>query len=291
MGVTTQRSEFRQRVGRALGRNFYDISTTANGSTANQIVDPKRTERPAHWDGAAIKVGTEAEVFVRGGGGSINTGSGIIYLDRALTGSPANGTSYEIVKGWTMQDLADAIDWAHKNTWPHFYLPILDTTTVTEAANTISYTGAAAWQAITRVSREEIKGGVPAWYTEIIEDTDYRIVLDSTGSLVIELLYTPEAGRKVKVEGKQWMSIGSTDASTSIVPWEVIVPGALHYLYEKGISPDQMNAAMRAAFDKEAEKQLNLFKTRCVEFRMRSPRRRATFPFISESNIGNSVLH
>lgn len=291
MGVTTQRSEFRARVGRALGRHWYDSSTTATGSTVNKIVDPKRTERPAHWDGASIKVGTEAEVFVRGGGGSINAGSGMIYLDRDLTGAPTNGTAYEIIKGWTLQDLIDAIDWAHRNTWPHFYLPYRDVAAITEVANTIEYPLPVDVQAVTRIWREDVKGQTPSWYTEKFEDVEYRLTVNAAGTLVVELLFTPEAGRKIKVEGRQWMSIGAADTATSIVPWEVIVPGSLHYLYDKGISPDQMNSALRATFDAEAEKQLSIFKTRCVEFKMRTPRRRGSFPIIGETNLGNTVLN
>ena len=291
MGVTTQRSEFRQRVGRALGRKYYDASTVSTGATVNEIPDPKRTERPAHWDGASIKVGTEAEVYVRGGGGSINTGTGLLCLDRDLAGVPTNGTAYEILKGWTFQDLADSLDWAHKNTWPHFFLPIYDTSTIAEIANTLSYPGPVAWQTITKVSREQVKGATPAWYEEKFEGSEYRIEIDASGNLVLQLLYTPDAGRKIKVEGRQFMTLGAADTSSSVVPWEVIVPGALHYLYDKGISADEMNTALRATFAQESDKQLAIYEQRKVQFKMRQPTRRASFPIISETNTGMTVLN
>ncbi len=291
----TTRKTYRQKVGSNLGRNYWDLSTVVGTATVNQIPDTKRTEYPAFWDGASIKVVGSNEVYLRGGGGSIRTGTGILYTDRALSGGiPANGTEYEILKGWTFADMDDALDWAFDQTYPEFFTPVNDSSTVAEVANVLSVTLTATWKHIAEVRRERTKDAVPAFYDPLIEGRDYRIGHASTGALTFEWLYTPVAGTNLQFVGRGSPTLASTDAGTGTpdIPWQVIVPGALHYLYEKGINADEAAGAINKKFSDEADRQLALFEKRKMEFRMRPQMpRRAMFPVISERSDGTTVAH
>ena len=142
-----------------------------------------------------------------------------------------------------------------------------------------------------KVSRERVKGAIPDWYDPKYEGTEYRIEINSSGVLVLVIPWTPDPGRKIKIEGRALMTISAADASTSIAPWQVITPGALAYLFDKGINADAMNAALRKSFDEEAQRQQVLFEQAKVQFKMKTLTRRASFPIISETNIGNTVEH
>lgn len=291
----TTRKQYRHKVGRALGRNYWDVSTVGASATANEIPDAKRTEYPAFWDGASLKVVGSDEVYLRGGGGSIRTGTGKLYTDRALSGgAPAQGVEYEVLKGWTFADVDEALEWSFDQSYPEFFTPISDTSTAVEVANTISTTLPATWKHIAQVRREAVKGATPAFYEPLYEGRDFRIGYAATGALTLELLFTPEAGRKIWVLGRAAPTLASGDAGTGTpdIPWQVIVPGALHYLFDKGINADDVGGALTKRFESEAAIQLSLFEKRKTEFRMKPMQvRRASFPVISETNIGLTVLN
>lgn len=290
--ANTTRKTYRSHIGRALGRNYWDLSTVAANCTTDKLFDTKRTEYPAFWDGASLKIGTE-EVYVRGGGGSINTGTGIIYLDRALSGAPAAATEYEILKGWTFADVDEGIDFAFGECYPEFFLPVIDTTVAVEVANQIVYPLTSTWKKIISVEREQIAGQTPAWYQMLYEGRDYTLGVNGSGQITIEIVFTPEAGRKMRVRAQAAASVAAGDASqaTYDIPWQVITPGALAYLFDKGLSADEMGQGLRQKFDEEAARESALFEKRKVQYRPKQQVRRAAFPIISERNDGLSVQH
>lgn len=279
--MATARSDFRARIGRALGRRYYVTSTTTGTSTTKELVDSTRTEARNEFDGAAILISSQ-KTLVR----VTEPNTGRIFLDTALSGAPASGTSYEMVKGFNFEDFDDAIDYAHAEAYPHFYLPVDDTATL-ELASTTIYALAEAWRKIDRILRED-KGSSPVTYSPLTpgRNFDYELRAGAAG-LTLELFYTPEANRKLRIVGKGILTIAAADASSSIVPWQVIVPGALAYLYDKGINSDE--AQLSKAFADEAEKQYAHFERAKRKYAQFRETRRARSPRSNIVNDGSTV--
>lgn len=279
--MTTTRAQFRTHIGKALGRRYYVSSTTVGTSTATQVVDTKRNEARSEWDGAEILVGSD-RVTVRGSEPS----SGRIYLDRALSGgAPATGTAYELLKGWTFNDIDEATDWAHANCYPALYLPVNDTAT-TETTGTSIYALTESWRSITQVRREVDGSANPIEYEVLFEGNDY-FLRHGTAGLVYEANYTTKTGINLHFIGRGILTIDSSDASTSLAPWQVIVPGALHYLYDKGINADE--SVMTQRLDQEAQRQLQLFEEAKKTYRMMPQRLTARLPRVDITNDGSSA--
>ncbi len=288
--MATTRAQYRSHIGRALGRNYWDSSTVGAGCTVNKLFDPKRTEYAAFWDGASLLVSGE-EVYVRGGGGPNQRGTGVLFLDRDLAGAPVNGTAYEILKGWTFADVDESLDFSFGHTYPEFRQSTTDISVALEVANQLVYPLTSTWERVVAVEREALKGSTPAWYYDLYEGTDYRITVSDAGALQLEIMFTPEAGRKIRIRAESRPSIASGDAGVGTVdiPWQVITPGALHYLYDKGIEADETAGSLRQVFSEEAQRQLALFEQRKTEYRPHIQRRRGAFPVIGERNDGTSV--
>ncbi|MGH2384531.1 MAG: hypothetical protein ACRDGB_05705 [Candidatus Limnocylindria bacterium] len=279
--MATTRADFRARIGRALGRRYYAKSTTTGTSTVNQIVDSRRTEHAREWDGASILV-AGAETLVRGSEPS----DGRLFLDSDLGSAPISGTEYELLKGFTFQDMADGIDWAHAEAYPQLYAAVDDTaTTETAGVNVIALNE--SWRDILRILREDAQSS-PETYSLLQEGRhlDYELRQGPAG-LNLELFYAPETGRKLRVVARALLTIGAADASTSVAPWQVIVPGALAYLFEKGVNPDEGDLSRR--FEQEAEKQLGIFEREKVRYAMWREPRKARLPLIRVRNDGRST--
>lgn len=275
------RSVIRGLIGTKLPRGYYDTSATTGTSTTKELVDSKRVEDRDFWNGAYIKVGSN-EVRVRGG-----SGAGRLYLDRALAaGAPASGTSYEIVKGWTIDDLNDGIDWSLLKGYPWIYLPIDDDTTNEEAANVREITLPATWLDIKYV-RREVKNSSPQEFYGLVRGVDYELRVGSTGALVFEMLYKPDAGRDLHFVGEGIMTLAAADASTCAAADELLVQGGLWYLYEKGIQPDE--PALSASFPAKAQMAERRFTEARSTFAMVRESKEIRRPHVVVSNDGSSV--
>jgi hypothetical protein len=270
--MATTRAQFRTHIGKALGRRYYASSTTTGTSTVNELVDSKRTEHRSEWDGAAILISGQ-RTLVRGG----QPESGRLLLDTDLSSPPATGTAYELLKGWTFDDLDEAIDWAHAEAWPHLFLPVDDTATVEVASQNV-YALAEAWRSITRILRQD-KDSAPTTYSELRPGHDYELRAGAAG-FSLELFYTPEAGRKLRVVGRSLLTIGAADASSSTAPWQVITPGSLAWVYDKGA--DAAEDALRRTFEEEAGKKLAEFEAAKRRYTMpRETPRARTFRMVT----------
>jgi hypothetical protein len=108
-----------------------------------------------------------------------------------------------------------------------------------------------------------------------------------TTGLVFEANYTTKTGLVLHFVGKAVMTLGASDASTSSAPVQVIVPGALHYLYSKGSNADEL--ALGQKFDAKAKEQLGLFNQARRTFRMRQQTITARIPRVEITNDGSRV--
>lgn len=271
------RAVYRSHIGRALGRDYYVSSTTtAASANAKEIVDSARTEHDDHWNGATARISSQDRPVLGGSGVDTNR-SPIIYLDRALSGTPAISTNYELLKTWTFTDVDESIDDALANMYPYFYDPIDDITTIVEAANDIEYDLPATWKEVFAIERQ-IPNSNPVRYTRLARTVDYDI-REAAASNIIILRYLPLVGRALRVFAKAIPSLGTTDASTSIHPWQVVVPGALHFLYAKGGNPDAGSLTQR--WQQESARNLAIFEKRKQEFHMNRPATDLAYPIFS----------
>ena len=284
--MSNTRATLRQRVGEALGRRYYVASTTTGTSTVNEIVDAKRTENRLEWDGASIYfTGLTApnEAVVRGG---TDGAAGRLYLDTDLGVGPNSGAFYELVKGYTFNDLNQSLDFAHRDAYPSLYDALDDDTTVTETIGTIKYALNIAWQRVGAV-RRQIYGSNPVRFRELQRGVDYELRRAATG-IVFECLYDPDVtGLRLHFTGEKIPTLGSGDASTSDLPIEVVVPAALCWLYTKGANPDEASMAQR--FDQEAQQQAALSRQAKQDFRMPRQATAARIPRIGTVNDGSTV--
>lgn len=275
--MSTTRLQYRQHLGRALGKNYYVSSATTAISPSNrEIVDAARTEHDQFWNGSTIRVASE-DRMVAGGTGVNTNRTPTINLDRALSSTPGNAAPYEMVKSFSFLDMDEALDDALASMYPYFYDPVDDITTVIEIAGDIEYNLPATWMEITSVQRQ-VYGSSPTRYRPMAPGTEYVIGQDAAQNIII-LRYTPYAGRVIRVFAKAIPTLGSTDASTSIHPWQVVVPGAMHYLYSKGGNPDAGSLSTR--WEQEAQRALALFEKRKREFHMNRPATDLAIPVIS----------
>lgn len=280
--MATARSVFRTHIGRALGRRYFASSTTTGTSTTTQLVDSLRTDDADEWDGATVYVASATApktAIVRG------TSEGRIFLDTPLGSAPASNSPYLLLKGFTLDDYDEGIDFAHAESWPQLYLPVNDKTTFIETTGTIEYALTEAWRDITKVRRELVNSS-PLRYQDLVEGADYEIRMGTAG-LVYEAKYDPVTGANLHFIGKATLTISSADADTSLAPWQVITPGALAWLYEKGANPDE--AALATRFAQEAQKQMALFEAAKQRYAFPRSRRTAMVPMIEITNDGSSV--
>ena len=282
--MTIARTAYRQHIGRALGRSYWVESTaTSTAATADEVIDTARTEPPDTWDGATILVGT-SEATVRGS----DPKTGRLFLDSLLGGgATASATAYKLLKGFTITDLDEAIDWAFSECYPHVFDPINDNTTVEEVTNTLTYTLTEAWRDITEV-RREVRGANPTDYATLPRSW-YEIRQGTAGLQFEAIAYTPETGINLWFIGKAIPTLAAAAASTSLLPWQLVVPGALSWLYEKGTDPSE--SALSARFAQEAQKQLALFEAAKMRYATPRTRRKAWTPGIDAVNDGASIAH
>lgn len=280
--MTTARSAYRAAIGKRCGRGLYVASTTTGTSTTSQIVDSARTEFPKAFDGAQIYFASATApkvALIKGGS------EGRLFLDTALGSIPASGAAYEIFKGLTLDDYNDAIDFAHADAYPSQYLAINSFATE-ETTGTSIYALAEAWRSITQVRREIDGSSSPVQYEVLSEGNDYFIRMGTAG-LVYEANYTTKTGIALHFQGKGILTIDTTDASTSVAPLQLIVHGALHYLYSKGSNADEL--ALGQKFDKKAQEHLALFEQAKMTYRMRPQRITASLPRVDITNDGSSA--
>ena len=278
--MSSARSVVRGLIGDGLPRRYYDASTTTGTSTTRQLVDSVRVEERDFWNGASLKISSQ-EVRVSGG-----SGEGRLYLDGTLTGIPASGTSYEIVKGWTIADLDRGIDESLRWGYPWIYLPINDRTTFSETTGTTEITLTASWKEIKYV-RREIVGSSPQRWTILMEGRDYTIRVGATGALVFEMLYDPVTGTDLHFVGEGIMTLAAADASTCAADDQIIIEGALWWLYRKGVQPDE--ASLSASFDAKAQEHQQLFLAARSQFSMPREIKAVQIPSIVFENDGSSV--
>jgi hypothetical protein len=282
--VSTTRIALRALVGARLGRRYYVTAVTTGTSTVNRILDTKRTEPADEWDGSTIyfTAGTAPkEALVKGGAPE----NGYLFLDTDLGSVPSVGATYEILKGYSITDLNDAIDWALAESYPALYLPVNDFATA-EVTGTSLYSLAEAWRSITQVRRKISGSSSPVQYEVLSEGNDY-FLRHGTAGLVYEANYTTETGITLHFTGRGYPTLDAADASTTIVPSQLIVHGALAYLYDKGSSADEVSMGQK--FEQEAQKHLQLFERAKSTYRMRPQRITASFPRMSITNDGSSV--
>ena len=275
--MATSRATYRAYLGRALGRSYYVSSaTTAASANTNEIVDRSRTEHDDFWNGATSRISSQ-DVPVRGGAGVNTNRTPTIFLDRALTSIPAISTNYELLKTWSFTDTDAALDDALASMYPYFYDPVDDVATVVEVDGDIEYPLAATWKEITVIQRE-IAFSSPTRYGLLRAGYDYDIRQGPTADNII-LRYLPTTGIKLRIFAKAIPTLGATDASTSIHPWQVVVPGAMHYLYAKGGNPD--SGALSQRWEQEAQRALALFEKRKREFHINRPATDLAAPVIA----------
>lgn len=285
--MPTDRTTYRQQLGRSLGRRFYAKSTTTGTSTTSEIVDSARTEHANEWEGAEIYFSAvtapKTAIVTRGAG----EGDGRLFLATALGSIPASGAAYELVKGWTFDDLNDGIDDAFANSWPFYFDPLDDKTTVSETTGTDLYELQESWREFTSVRRQIKNTTAPVEYEELFEGKQFRLWMGANKKLVLQTLYATETGLKLWFVGRLLPTLGSTDASAHVIPHPVIVPGALAYLYDKGVNPDE--GALNDALVREAEKQRALFEQRKRRFQMFRRAVNAQRPRVTVRNDGSNV--
>lgn len=280
----TTRLEYRQAIGAQL-KEFYVTGTLDAGSTSTQMVDADRTEPRETWAGATMRLqtATPEERLVRGGSPT----QGFVWLDRALAaGAPATGVAYEILKGWTLTDFNDAINWACQRAYPMVFEPLDDKTTVVAVANTLEYTLTATWREINEVYEEE-QGSSPTRWRKMGLGLEYDLMPSGVGFIFRLTGVDPVAGLYFRFVGRKILSITALDAATSSLPLELVTAGALAYLFKKGINPDQ--TALSAGFDKKAKDALVLFEEAKRIFRTARRPRRAITPLLATISDGSEI--
>ncbi len=278
--TSSARSALRELVGDSLGRGYYAKSTAQPGSTASRIVDTKRVEFEASWEGAALLISGEEAVVTS------NDPDGSLYLAAALAGgAPANGTSYELLRGWTFKDLNRALGEALARCYPWLYEPLNDRTTVTEAADTYLYTLNVAWKKVTQI-RRKVPNSSPEQWQDWLEGREYVLRRAASGALELELRVTPIAGNPLWVIGEKAITLASGDSATCPADDQVIVDGALWWLFDKGPDPAE---AQQSRWTPKAERQWQMFQQSRITFAMERPPDRVKVPRLAVTNDGSSV--
>src|SRR3990167_238733 len=278
--MSSARSAIRALIGNGLARGYYVSSTLTALSTTRQLIDSKRVEEREFWNGASLKISSQ-EVRVSGG-----SGEGRLYLDGTLTGAPASATAYEMVKGWTIADMDRGIDEALRWGYPWIYLPVNDRATNSETTGTTEITLTATWKEIKYV-RREIVGSSPQRWIILVEGRDYTIRVGTSGALVFEMLYDPVTGTDLHFIGESIMTLAAADASTCAADDQVIIEGALWWLYKKGIQPDE--PSLSASFDQKASEHQTLFTAARAQSAMPRETRPVQTPHLVFRNDGRSV--
>lgn len=236
-----------------------------------------RTEHDEHWNGATIRVGT-ADRPVRGGAG-VNTGrTPTVFLDHDLPSTPAISTNYELLKAFTFTDVDEAIDNTLANMYPYFYDPVDDSTTVIEADSVLEYALPSTWREIYKVERE-ILNSSPTRYRHL-SPGEY-LLREGPTTMVVILQYFPFTGVNLRFGARALPVLGTSDSASSIHPYQVVTPGALAYLYEKGGNPDAGNLSQR--WVQEGQRQAAIFERRRREFHQNRETREGYYPLIRVS--------
>ncbi len=276
--MATTRAQIRAHIGAALPFGYYVSSrTTAASSTNNEIIDAKRTEHDDFWRGATIRINSQ-DVPVRGGTGA-NTGrTPAILLDQSLTGAAGISTSYELLKGPTFTDIDEAL----ADTWPYFFDAVDDTTTVALIADTVEYALPATWREVVRVEQQQYNT-TPTRYGSLVPGQSFDVLEDAANPTLL-LRFIPNGslvGLKLRIFARAIPSMGSGDASTTVHPYSVIVPGALAYLYRRGMGADE--GTLSSHWAKKAEEQRGLFEERKRRFALTRRTHDTRFPIVTVS--------
>jgi len=261
----TTRAQYRESIGRQLGRSYYAKSTlnAATASTTTTLLDPARTENPDYWNGSSVFIGGVERMVMGGTSKQDAISNAGIYLDRPLAGVPALATPYELLKGWQFADMHEGIDRAHTLSYP--YLFDTQTVLVNEAADTENVVASAAgnWRNIGEVNRMDIGA---TRYRPLREGYDYKWRV-SGGQWLLLPMYTTELGAVLQFIADVPMSFAPGDDTTqSIANIDLIVAGALWWLYDKGANPDE--AALQDKWSRESDKWASRFEALKHQFAM-----------------------
>ena len=261
--MTISRQDLRAAIGKELGRSLYLRSvTTGVATTTENLIDTKRSEDAAYWDGAALYTQGQ-ETVLRGGQGHDNSlVDPQLFFDRPIT-LVQSGQTYELLKGWDFGSMNGAIDDAVGALWPELYDPVDDDTTL-EVDGNLEYGLAPQWRDIIYVERQLV-GTNPARFERLVLGYHYTIRQDPLNQLYIAR-YLPKNGVILRFVGWAIPQIGSSDAAETVHPKEVIVAGALAYLYEKGPQADQ--TAIAPGWERKAALWRDLYEKRKAKFAM-----------------------
>lgn len=276
--MSSARSVLRPLVGGELGRRYYVSGATNGTSTSDQLTDSRRTEDRDFWNGATIKVAAD-EVLVRG-----SSPDGYLYLDTPLpAGAPANPTSYELVKGWTIADLNRGLDEACAWSFPWAFEPLNDSTTVTETDLTPVIALAASWRDVKHVRRQIGTATTPVLWQDLLEGRDFNLRQGAVG-LEYEARYTTSTGRKLWFVGEKTLTLAAGDSSTNRAEDRLLVAGGLWWVFKKGPDPAE---ASTSRWETKAEKQWALFREACRLYGMPRDSGKVSIPVVTVVNDGS----
>lgn len=262
------RAQYRESIGRQLGRSYYAKSTTnpTYACTTTNVLDALRTENTDYWDGAAIFIlGVERLVNGSTPNEDALTHAGL-FLNTALPSIPGVGVNYELLKGFSFADVHEAIDRAHTLSYPYVY--DTQTTLVAETANVENLIASAAgnWRNISEVNRLDVGSPAPGRYHGLRENYDYTWRVEQ-GQWRFIPHYTTEVGATLQFVADVPLSFfPSDDTTTSIANLDLIVAGALWWLYDKGANPDE--GALQDKWSRESDKWATRFEMLKHQFSM-----------------------
>lgn len=280
------RATYRQLIGGALGRFYYVKSTTTAVGGTTYLIDKKRTEEPDFWNGGSCLVNGEV-VPIRGGQGIDNTlADPQVMLDFAASGAIGNAVNYELVKGWTFDDLNASIDHSLAMCYPYIFTTF--DLTVAEITNTADYdlTGSSAWRHIAWVKRQWESLSPTQWW--VMQDGfHYDIERKTDGTMRLSTKYAAKTGVSFRIHGDQVLTLAAADASTSFVDDDLVVAGALAWLFQKGSNADE--AALSGPFKDKAAQHRQNFEMLKRQFAIPREQSKVKRPRVDITNEGTEV--
>lgn len=275
----TTRLQYRKAIGKQLGRSYYVNSTThpTVACTTTTIFDAARTENPKFWEGASLLVGGVERLV--NGGAPVNNASvtPALYLDRALAVAPGLSVAYELLKGFLFDDMHEGIARAHTLAYPYLY--DTQTTLVSETADVENLVASAAgnWRNIAEVNR---KGVGETRYVPQREGYHYKWRIEG-GTWRFLPQYTTQVGAELQfiADVPRTFDPGD-DVTDSIASIDLIVAGALWWMYDKGANPDE--ATVQDRWAKEADKWSTIFELRKRQYAM---------PYQGRSKVIRPAVH
>lgn len=259
------RAQYREAIGRRIGRSYYAKSTThaSVACTTTTIVDTVRTEEADYWNGASLLVAGNERLV----NGSMPTQDSIanatLYLNAALPTAPGLGVPYELLKGYTFADVHEGIARAHTLSYPYLY--DTETTLVNETADAENIVASASgnWRNVSEVRRKDIGS---TRYRDLREKYDYQWRVDQ-GQWLYLPLYTSEVGASLQFIADVPLTFTPSDDTTvSFADIDLIVEGALWWLYDKGANPDE--GSLQDRWTREADKAATRFEYLKHQFAM-----------------------